>query len=360
MSKVMMVMVILLACVWIDDSDARREIKTPRQKERLAKAERVLVDVLALTDKGEVDAVTITEIVTRRMKQLGYHIVMDRSADYDVIFRVKCEQRKIWEGTGTSGGDADVPDSPSRVWKGPACQLTYLLSGKKLGWHKEVRTEFEDGIKAAVVANAADPGAFVLEKLQEKLEAYDFPVLVTSDWRQVPRLLTLLDGPETQEPRKRTIIAVLGEIFAVKAIPRLSLIAKDTNVVLAEEAVHALGKIGNQGTIPLLTELLQSDEPSIQAAAAKALGMVGSLNYDFSVVDPLLVALTTKHVGVQTEVAWALGKVPDRKALPPLRKLYHDLHTGQGSKVSPDILELRKAVFWSLRQISPVDHIGLE
>ena len=320
MRHAMMALAVLLACLWCSDSDARREIKTARQKERLAKAERVLVDVLALTDKGEVDPGAITEIVTRRLKKLGYSVMTDRSADYDVIFRVKCEQRKIWEGTGTSGGDADLPDSPSRVWKGPACQLTYLLSGKKLGWHKEVRTEFEDAIQAAAEAKAADPGAFALKKLQEKLEAYDFPVLVTADWKQVGRLLKLLDASDTTEVRKRKIISQLGEIFAVEAIPRLSAITKEKNVVLAEEAVHALGKIGNQNTIPLLTSLLKSDVPQIQSAAAKALGMVGSLNYDFTVVDPLLVALNTNHIGVKTEVAWALGKVPDRKAHPPLLK----------------------------------------
>ncbi len=360
MNRFVMALVLVLACVWVGEGEARREIKTARQKERLAKAERVLIDALALTDKGEVDAQNIRDLVVSRMKQLGYLTVTDRSADYDVIFRVKCEQRKMWEGTGTSGGDADLPDSPSRVWKGPACQLTYLLSGKKLGWHKEVRTEFEDAVTAAAEAKQSDPGAFALEQLQKKLQAYDFPVLVTADWNQVSRLLTLLDEKDTNVSRKVKIISVLGEIFAVDAIPRLSEIAKGQHVMLAEQAVHALGKIGNQGTIPLLTDLLKSEVPAIQAAAAKALGMVGSLNYDFSVVDPLLATLSSEHVGVKTEVAWALGKVPDRKALPPLRELQQELHSGKADKVSPEVKELQKAVFWSLRQISPVDHVGLE
>ena len=61
-----------------------------------------------------------------------------------LVFKVKCEQRKTWEGTTAAGGDADLPDAPSRLWKGPACQMTYLLGDLKVKWQKEVRTEFED------------------------------------------------------------------------------------------------------------------------------------------------------------------------------------------------------------------------
>src|SRR5579883_3243694 len=105
---------------------AYREYFTPEQKEHLAKVQTVLVEVIALTDKNAVDAAPLTEVVTRRMSELGYTVVTDPAKPHDVALKVKCEQRKTWEGTTTMGGDADLPDSPSRVWKGPACQLNYF------------------------------------------------------------------------------------------------------------------------------------------------------------------------------------------------------------------------------------------
>ncbi len=349
--------VFLLGSTVIGEVEARREILTARQKERLAKAERVYLDLIALTDSGEVDGGPLTELVSRRMKELEYTVVTDRGEGYDVTLRVKCEQRKVWEGTITSGGDADLPDSPSRVWKGPACQLSYLLSGKKLGWRKEVRTDFQDSVQAATEAKAGDPGAYALAKLNEKLEQYDFPVLVTADWGQSKRLVTLLDAPTTTVPRKIRIIHVLGDMFAADALPRLSAIAKGSDVAVAKAAILAIGRIGKQESIPLLVELLQSDEPEIQTAAAKALGQVGAFNQDYSVIDPLLEALKTDNVMVKTEVAWSLGRIPDRRSYKSLLKLQAALHKQQASKASAEVVELRKAVQWSLRQIAPEDHV---
>ncbi|MGH7209571.1 MAG: HEAT repeat domain-containing protein, partial [Nitrospiraceae bacterium] len=103
-----------------------RDYFTLEQKAQLAKVQTVLVEVTALTDNGAVDASAISEVAVRRMKELGYNVVTDQAQPHDVVFKVKCEQRKTWEGTTTMGSDADLPDSPSRVWKGPACQLNYL------------------------------------------------------------------------------------------------------------------------------------------------------------------------------------------------------------------------------------------
>lgn len=54
------------------------------------------------------------------------------------------EESKTWEGTTPTGGDADLPDAPSRVWKGPACQFNYVIGGTKIKWQKEVRTDFQN------------------------------------------------------------------------------------------------------------------------------------------------------------------------------------------------------------------------
>lgn len=352
-------MVLFTMGVWAE-GEARREIMTARQKERLAKADRVYLDIIALTDTGQDDPGPLRDLVIARMEELGYTIVRDRSQHNDVTFRVKCEQRKVWAGPIRSGGAADLPDSPSRTWKGPACQLSYLLGGKNLGWRKEVRTRFQNSVEAAKQAGVKDAESYALEQLRLSLNQYDFPVLVTADWGQTPRLLALLDSPKTSELRKVTIIQVLGDMFAANAIPQLGAISKGDRATLAEAATLAIGRIGKQSTIPLLVALLGSVNVQVQIAAAKALGQVGALNYDYSVVDPLLGALQTKDLGVKAEVVWSLGRVADKKAYQPLLDLQQTLHTGHTAKVSPAIEEMRKAVQWSLVQINPDDHLVVE
>ena len=119
--------------VWYSEgfSWASREYFTTEQKEHLAKIDTVLVETIAITDKGTVPSKNLTETVSHRLEQFGYKVVTDPSHAHEVVLRVKCEQHKTWEGTTASGGDADLLDAPSRIWKGPACQLTYLLGGTK-------------------------------------------------------------------------------------------------------------------------------------------------------------------------------------------------------------------------------------
>lgn len=353
----LVVMIVLCLAVPPLETEARREVMTPKQKESLARADTILVDTLALTDRGEVDPAPLTGVVVRRFEELGYGVVTDPRRPHDVVFKVKCEQRKVWEGTMASGGDADLPDSPSRVWKGPACQLTYLLGGNNLGWRKEVRTDFQDSVQAAAAAHVDDAGGYALSKLKEGLESYDFPVLVTADWGQAERLLALLDHPSTPEDRKLTIINELGRMFAEPAVPRLERATQNDNTAVASAATRALGEIGKPETVPLLTRLLDVEKPEVQAAAARALGQVGALNFDYSMVDPLLAKLkTTKDVRVQTAIVLALGKLPDQRSFDALVHLQQTVHSTDGSRVDPEVAELRKALAWSLRQIRPADH----
>lgn len=95
---------------------------TPEQKTQLEKIQTVLVDVLTITDKGGVDAGALADVVVQRLNEIGYGAVRDPTRPHDVGLRIKCEQRKTWEGTTATGGDADLPDAPSRLWKGPACR----------------------------------------------------------------------------------------------------------------------------------------------------------------------------------------------------------------------------------------------
>lgn len=348
---------LVLFCLLAPDASARRDSLTQEQKERLDRVQRVLVEVIAITDQGQIDAGPLGEVVVRRMKDVGYTVLTNPEDAHDVVLRVKCEQRKIWEGTAASGGDADLPDSPSRVWKGPACQFGYLLEGKKMGWRKEVRTDFVDAVQAATAANAGDPGAYAMAKLKDRLEEYGFPVLLTAEWGQEQRLLKLLDETSSTQARKVRVISMLGEIFATESVPRLLRALKDPDILIAKAAALALGNIGQKESVTALVDVLKTGPPDLQAAAAKGLGQLGALHGDFSVIPSLLEALKSKEITVKTEAAWALGKLPDRRAYEPLDAIAKTLTHVRGPDADPNERKLKEAVHWSMKQIDTWEYI---
>ncbi len=332
---------------------AYRDYFTKEQKDQLAKIKTVLVEAIALTDQGAQDAAPLKEILTRRMTELGYAVAQNPTQPHDVIVKTKCEQRKTWEGTTAAGGDNDLPDAPSRLWKGPACQITYSLGGMKIKWQKEVRTDFPDAVEAAKAANGADPGVFALTKLNGLLEQYDFPVLLAAEWGHDERLLKLLDGSGTPQARKLLVISLLGEMLSDDALPRLKEALKDKD--LSKQAAVALGNIGREG-IPVLVEILKtSKQPDLQAAAAKGLGQVGGLHGDATIVPPLLEMLDAPGIDmiVQTEIAWALGKMPDKRSIEPLYRLDRKLQSTRSD--DPKLKKLKEAVFWAIKQCDTWD-----
>ena len=333
---------------------AYRDHFTPEQKALLDKIQTLRIEAIALTDKGAVDAAPIAELVARRIGELGYTVVREASTPHDVVFKVKCEQRKPWEGTTAAGGDADLPDAPSRLWKGPACQMTYLLGGMKVKWQKEVRTEFEEAGQAAQSANAGDPGVYAMGKLRDVLETYEFPLLLAAEWGQPERLLKLLDRSDTPQDRKVKILSLLGEMQADEALPKLREALKDRD--LAKQAIGAMGNLGKEG-IPLLVEIMNtSPDIEVQAAAAKGLGQLGGLHGDASVVAPLLAKLKDPKTdwSVLTEVAWALGKIPDKRSIQPLQDLDKKLQAMRDPENVP-LKKLIEAVFWAIKQCDSWD-----
>lgn len=346
--------VVLLLIPTHGTSWAYRDYFTPEQKQQLAKIQTILVDAVALTDKGSVEAGPIREVAVRRFSGIGYTVVTDASKPYDVVFKIKCEQRKTWEGTSTAGGDADLPDSPSRVWKGPACQLNYTLGGMKIKWQKEVRTDFEDAIDAAQKANAGDPGDYAMKKLKERLEAYDFPVIVTADWGQADRLLKVLDDPKSNQMRRLKVMSLLGEMQADAALPRLKEALKDKE--LARQAAESIGGIGRDG-IPLLIDIAKnSQDNELRISAVKGLGQVGGLHGDTTAVPPLLEILKDPNTEwtLLTEVAWSLGKMPDKRSIEPLYALDRKLQAMRDPE-NIKLKKLKEAVFWAIKQCDTWD-----
>lgn len=348
-----MALVILLA----SDSWARQEAYTPEQKAKLDKIDRVLVDVVALSDRGSIDPGELRDVILKRMKEFNYTVSIDPAQPHDVVMKVKCEQEKIWEGTTNMGSDADLPDSPSRLWKGPACQLSYVLDGKKTGWRKEVRTDFADAQQAAAAAKAGDPTTYTMGKLKERLEAYDFPALITAEWGQEERLFKMYDDPATTQARKIKLIELFGYLFSTKAVPRVLDGLKGDDVEIAKASALALGNIGQKDTIPTLIQTMMKGRPELRPSAAKALGVLGALHGDFTIVDPLMDTLKTDDVALKTEVAWALGKLPDRRAYDPLFTLQKSLHHVRGNDADPKLLKLKEAVNWSIKQIDTWEYL---
>ncbi len=340
------------------NADARLEIRTPKQKAKLVKADRIWVNALVLTDQGEGGVRALRDLVSRRLEEVGYTVVTDRDQAHDVELAVKCEQRKVWQGTAASGGDADLPDSPLRTWRGPACQLTYYLGLKNLGWRKEVRTDFQDSIAAAKEAGATDPSASALDRVMEKLELYDFPVLLTTDLGQEDRLLALLDAPRTAPSRKVKVIESLGQLFSSKAVPRLQQALNDPDIAVAEAAAIALGNIGEKESIAALVDALKTGRPELKIEAARGLGKVGALHGDTSIVPPLLDALGTDDLTLKTEVVWALGKVPDRRSYQALLGLQRSLQNVRTSDRESKEGKLWDAVSFSLKQVAPFDQVN--
>ena len=191
------------------------------------------------------------------------------------------------------------------------------------------------------VLGADDPGAYAMVKLNERLEHYDFPVLLAAEWGQADRLLKALDAPGTTQVRKLKVISLLGEMQADEAFPKLKEALQDKN--LAQQAAVALGSTGKEA-IPILVDMLKnSKDPDLQAAAAKGLGQVGGLNGDATVIPPLLDMLFQPDLDIRarTEVVWAIGKVPDKRAIESLHKL--------DRSDDPAFKKLKEAAFWSLK-----------
>ncbi len=140
------------------ESLARRNALTPDQREHLRTAQDIRIQALALTEKGPTDSDAIQRVISDRLHTIGLTVVERATKPHDVELKVKCEERRSSVAMTTIGGDADQPGAPSRLWKGPACQLTYSIDGQIGPWRQEVRTPFEDAWQAAKTQGHKDSG----------------------------------------------------------------------------------------------------------------------------------------------------------------------------------------------------------
>ncbi len=361
---VFIVLILATHGIGLSVSDARRIHLTTEQKTQLAKAETILVNVLALTEKGPADTTPIVATISHRLKELNYSVTTNPKDNHNVEFKVKCEERKTWTGTSTTGGDVDLPDAPDRLWKGPACLLTYRLQHRDLGWNKEIRTSFSDAAEAAQQAGEANYGAYAMTHLNQRLNDYDFPVLLSAEWGQVDRLLQLLEHPNTSKLRQVKILSVLGELHAEEALPKLTKLLESKD--LQQETIHALAGAGVE-SIPLLIDFFENSSQSpIRAKAAKTLGNLAAKTGDPRTIPPLvryvsdvLPQLKTSQdidFPVLTEVVWAIGKLRWEPSLEPIGQLQEKVWLIFDN--SQEMANLREATSWTYKQLDLDGHVS--
>lgn len=351
-------------CLNVSLSEARRIHLTPEQQDQLAKADSVLITVLALTEKGPADHTPFLNTITTRLEELHYTVIIDRNEPHDIEFKVKCEERKTWTGTSATGGDVELADAPDRLWKGPACLLTYQLAHRDLEWKKEIRTSFSDAVQAAKQVDAPNAGDYAMSQLNERLENYDFPVLLSAEWGQVDRLLKILDHPQTSRLRKAKILGVLSDIHAEEALPKLTQLLESTD--LQQETIKALAGAGID-SIPLLIDFFQTSTQSpIRTEAAKTLGNIAAKTGDPRPIPPLVQYVSTILPQLKasedidfpllTAVVWSIGKSRWELSLEPIGQLQEKIWLIFDN--SKEMQTLREATSWTYKQLDLDGHVS--
>ena len=332
---------------------AERILFNPQQKAQLQRVETIFVKTVALTEKGLVDPTLIETAAADRLTATGFTVITAESKPHDVVLKVKCDERKPWGGVRKSDGVLQQPGAPSRNWKGPACQLSYFFDGQKGPWQYEIRTTFDNAWEAAKAAGHGDAGQFALQHLSQALRDSDFPLDLAAEWKQAKRLSSLLIDPQTDRATKFKILSLAGHVPGDDMLQALQQIR--TEAVFAVPATIALGAMG-EPAIPTLLDLLSDPSVDIQAAAAEALGEIGTHSGNIEILPPLLAKMEAPdvHLRVQTEIVRAIGKTPDLRSLEPLEQFALKVWTARSN--DPLMQELREAVDWSMWQINPTAH----
>lgn len=356
MHRIVTYICLIVLSLTIQEGFARDRTLSTEEKIQLKNTNNILIQAVALTERGQTNPQDIQKIVNQRLQELGFTTLEKPEAPHDVLVKIKCEERKTRIGPSRYGGDADSLHAPSRNWKGPACQITYGLDGHDTAWRKEIRTDFDNARRAARKARVKDSGQYALTELTKILAKDDFPYLLAAEWGQTDRLSKILEKPETSHDLKLKIIPLLGEIPDSSSLLALQRALKDPS--LAGPAAIAIGRQGRQGTDVLLNVLSTATDTNLKLSAVKGLGEIATHNSQAPVFQPFVTALEKPEteLPVQTEIVIALGKLADQRAVEPLTELNGKAWTDPSR--DPEMQKLRDALSWSLWQLTPDAHAG--
>jgi len=339
------IIVLLVVTGLPDRSEGRRELMTQDEKTQLKAAQQIHLETVAITDTGRTDPASVAQAASARLKAMGYDVTTDESQPHDVTVKVKCEEHKVWEGTVTSGGDADQLNPASRLWKGPACQITYRTATAKPSWRHEVRVDVPSTQDGKV---PKETGEQVITHLASRLREDPFPLLLAGAWEQSSRLMKVLDDPASTTVEQTTAITLLGTMCAAEAIPSLNRKLHDKDSAVVRSAALAMGSIGHPDCIPPLLNLLQDGDQAARVAAVKGLGKVAPLHPNSDIVPVLIAQLPKEPVQTQTEIVRALAKTTDRRILEPLRELNRTVQQKVRPESGPEWKELKRVLGESL------------
>lgn len=90
---------------------------------------------------------------------------------------------------------------------------------------------------------------------------------------------------------------------------------------IARDAARALVRVGDLGSLDVLTEALHSPRPGVAALAAYSLGTTGRALALSPLRDALTRALETRQLGLAREIVRGLGRIGRSEAVAPLVKL---------------------------------------
>ncbi|MCH7761066.1 HEAT repeat domain-containing protein [candidate division TA06 bacterium] len=138
--------------------------------------------------------------------------------------------------------------------------------------------------------------------------------LVQMGEKAVPYLIDQLDTKSARE--RHTLIAILKKMKEPAVEPLINYIQEDPDRGSSRLAAHILGKIGEEAgvAVPLLIGLIQHQNWRMRMSACEALGEVG----DPRAVEPLMTALKDTVFLVRKGAVFGLGKMEDRRSISAL------------------------------------------
>ena len=318
----------------------------------LAQIQHVLIETLALTEKGLQDSATIHQVVSERLAQAGFTPVSDANTPHDITVRVKCEEQKTWTGPSKHRKGSHPSAAASRLWKGPACHISYHQQGQPALWSWEVRTPFEDPRQAAKAAGATNAGLYALQELQAQLTQDEFPLYLAAEWGQTDRLVHLFQQTTDQLDRRRLILQLLGPMNSPAALSTIEEATK--NPELATTAIAALGDQGEVAISTLVNILNTSKSQEEQLTALKGLGEIATHSAIPTLYDVFIQQLQSQDPRMQTIAVRGLGRLGDLRAITPIEAL--NLQAWSNPSTHENIQALREALNWSLFQLAPSSH----
>jgi HEAT repeat protein/beta-lactamase regulating signal transducer with metallopeptidase domain len=154
-----------------------------------------------------------------------------------------------------------------------------------------------------------------LKKTQENARAQLVPSVDDTEVKP------LLDALEDEDVYVRDeAITALGRLGDKRAVEPLIVLLRDQNVYIRDNAITALGQIGDRRAVEPLIATLQDRNVYIRDNAITALGGLR----DPRAVAPLVALLKDGNVYIRDNAAEALGRIGDARAVEPLKEALSD------------------------------------